>query len=71
MKFRTLKTLILTAFLFFAAQSLSAHPLPPPPEHGGSGDQPAPIGSGLLILAGLTAAYGAKKVYDARRKISE
>ncbi len=71
MKSRTLKTFILAAFLFIAAQSLSAHPLPPPPDHGGSGDQPAPIGSGLLILVGLGAAYGAKKVYDARKKISE
>ncbi len=69
MKSNIFKTLILFAFIFLGAQSLSADPLPPPPDHGGSGDQPAPIGSGLLILAGLGAAYGAKKMYDARKKI--
>lgn len=70
MKSRTLKTLILFAFLFLGAQTLSADPLPPPPDHGQGGDQqPAPIGSGLLILAGLGAAYGARKVYNARKKM--
>jgi len=46
---------------------------PPPPGHGQSGDQRpgggAPIAGGLGILLALGAAYGAKKVYDARKDL--
>ena len=42
-----------------------------PSQHGEEGDQPAPIGSGIAILLTLAGAYGAKKVYDARKKIRE
>jgi len=51
---------------------------PPPPNGGenptepGSGNTPvgggAPIGSGLVILMTLGAAYGGKKVWDFRNK---
>jgi hypothetical protein len=49
----------------------------PPPPNGGqtpgeAGNTPvgggAPIGGGLLILVALGAGYGAKKVYDFRRR---
>ena len=58
--------------------SASAPP-PPPPPPGGSGGQtpiggsggPAPIGSGLVMLISMGAAYGAKKVYDARKRLEE
>ncbi len=38
----------------------------PPPHHGSTGDQGsgAPIGTGVVILLGLGAAYGGKKLYD-------
>ena len=44
---------------------------PMPSRHGEEGNQPAPIGSGIAILLTLAGAYGAKKVYDARKKIRE
>ena len=50
-------------------------PPPPPAGHGSSGDQSpggtAPIGSGLVILLGLGAAYGGKKIFQAWRKVEE
>ena len=42
-----------------------------PSQHGEDGNQPAPIGSGIAILLTLAGAYGAKKVYDARKKLRE
>lgn len=48
---------------------------PPPPGHGSGGNQSpggmAPIGSGLILLLGMGAAYGAKKVFDARKRLEE
>ena len=56
--------------------SASAPPPPPPPGGPGGGDQPigggaAPIGSGLVMLVSMGAAYGAKKIYNARKKLEE
>jgi len=55
--------------------SASAPPPPPPPGGPGGGDTPiggaAPIGSGLVMLISMGAAYGAKKVYDARKRLEE
>ena len=45
-------------------------PPPPPPGHGNQGNKPpndTPLGSGLGVLLALGLAYGAKKVYDARK----
>ena len=63
--------------LLFAAMLLSATPLlaqgpppPPPSGHGNAGNAPAggnaPIGSGMVILLALGAAYAGKKAYDAK-----
>jgi hypothetical protein len=53
----------------------SAPPPPPPPPGGGGSGSPiggtAPIGSGLIMLISMGAAYGAKKVYNARKRIEE
>jgi hypothetical protein len=55
----------------------SAPPPPPPPgPNPGGGDIPigggaAPIGSGLIMLISMGAAYGAKKVYNARKRLEE
>lgn len=51
-------------------------PPPPPPQHGGEGNAApgggmAPVGSGLVLLLGMGAAYGAKKVWSARKKTDE
>ncbi len=46
-----------------------------PPGGSGGGDTPigggAPIGGGSLILIGLAAAYGGKKVFDLRKNKEE
>ena len=64
--FLTLPVIIVTA---------SAPPPPPPPDEVGSSDTPiggpAPIGSGLVLLVSMGAAYGAKKVYNARKRLEE
>jgi hypothetical protein len=48
---------------------------PPPSDHGGGNNAspggPAPIGSGLVVLLSLGAAYGSKKVFDARKRLEE
>ena len=64
---------ILFLFMFFAVSASVGQP--PPPDRGQDGDQApqqeGPIGSGIAILLTLAGAYGAKKVYDARKKIRE
>ena len=55
--------------LVVASVALYAAP-PPPPPPGQSTDQPAPLGSGLAVLATLGLAYGAAKLYRARKKKS-
>ncbi len=66
---------ILTTLALAITLSLGAAAQPPPPgDHGGEEDaspQETPIGSGLIILLALGAAYGAKKVYDARKRFAE
>jgi hypothetical protein len=53
----------------------SAPPPPPPPDDPGGSDSPiggaAPIGSGIVMLVSMGAAYGAKKIYDARKRLEE
>jgi len=55
--------------------SASAPPPPPPPGGPTGGDAPiggsAPIGSGLVMLMSMGAAYGAKKIYNARKRLEE
>jgi len=68
-----MKTQILRSILVgtLVLMSLGLIAQPPPPGHGEDEDQPAPIGSGLGILLALGAAYGAKKVYDARKRLRQ
>ncbi len=67
-----MKKQIITALFtiaFVLSASIGFTQPPPPPTgagHGASGNQTggnAPVGSGLLILLGLGAAYGGKKLY--------
>lgn len=74
---RIIRHMILLAFLVIA--SVFTNPIlagepPPPPPPGSEGDIPgggASIGGGLLVLLSLSAGYGLKKLYDARRKLDE
>ncbi len=59
--------LVTIAFSLFAFNGFTQPPPPPSGGHGQSGNQSgggAPVGSGLVILLGLGAAYGGKKVLD-------
>lgn len=77
------RILVLTTFLvsmLFFADNLMAQPQPPDPMNtgiggGNAGSGPigggAPVGSGLVFLLLMSAAYGAKKVFDSRKRIIE
>jgi hypothetical protein len=78
MKKAILNLIITGLFLIVPAiiASASAPPPPPPPPGGGGTPSPigggtAPIGSGLVMLISMGAAYGAKKVYNARKRLEE
>ena len=62
-------------FISFVRVSLADPPPPPPPGgHGQSGNQTpagAPIDGGLGILLAMGAAYGGKKLYQARKSSKE
>jgi hypothetical protein len=68
---KTIGTLIaVCALIILPIYSAMAAPPPPPPDLG-SGHVfigGAPIGNGLLILVALGLAYGAKRLYDSRKK---
>jgi hypothetical protein len=70
--------LIITGLFITLPVIIASASAPPPPPPGGpdtGNDQPiggaAPIGSGLIMLVSMGAAYGAKKVFDARKKLEE
>ena len=71
MKKAIIKIFMISAVALFAYTSAFSQGPPPPPGFGEPEDQPAPIGSGLGILLALGAAYGAKKVFDARKKFKK
>jgi hypothetical protein len=75
MKKSIINTLIAIAFIVAPLISFASAP-PPPPPGGPSGEDneiggSAPIGGGLGILLALGAAYGTKKIFDARKKLAE
>lgn len=63
------KLLFVFSFFLLSVGLMAQLPPPPPPEgHGSTTDSPAPVGSGLAMLIGLSALYGAKKVYIAHKE---
>jgi hypothetical protein len=65
---------LIFGLLFGISAITIAQPAPPPPgNHGMDGNQggAAPIGSGLAILLTMGAAYGGKKIFDARKRLEE
>lgn len=67
--------MIILCFIGFAQVTLADNPAPPPPTggHGMNGNQApgAPIDGGLGILLAMGAAYGGKKIYQARKNKSK
>ena len=64
--FKNIYKILLVALisLLLAVPAVAQDPPPPPPGHGETGNVPgggAPVGSGLLILSLLGAAYGIRK----------
>ncbi len=63
--------IVLVVLLSFFSLGVIAQP-PPPSERGSDENEPTgTIGSGLIIMLAMAAGYGAKKVYDARRRLLE
>ncbi|MBC8320128.1 MAG: hypothetical protein H8E34_05335 [Bacteroidetes bacterium] len=69
---KKIKFILAGLLVAFALNVLSQVPPDPPGGHGSSGDAGAgggaPIGSGLLILLGLAAAYGGTKLYQIKKE---
>jgi len=66
-------TAIVALFILLANAGFTQDPPPPPPGggHGLPGNQAppgggVPVGSGLIILMALGAAYGGRKIYQIR-----
>lgn len=77
MKTQIYKALLIAGLMIASVISLHGQSVPPPPpsDPGAGGNQPvgggAPIGAGIGFLLVMAAGYGAKKVYDARKKLAE
>jgi len=65
--------ILFAAVLLFVSLTQVAIAQPPPPGHSSTSNQSqgAPVGSGVMILLTLSAAYGAKKIYTARQEKDE
>jgi len=71
MKHTVCRLIVVFAFVYALALPASSQP-PPPQDFGQEGNQdpePTSVGGGLLFLLALAGGYGAKKVYDGRRKL--
>jgi hypothetical protein len=73
---KVILNLIITGLFIVVPVIMVTASAPPPPPPGGPGGGtpiggPAPIGSGIVMLLSMGVAYGAKKIYDARKKLEE
>jgi hypothetical protein len=70
-----IKTLLIAIFFSLSMVTLADGPPPPPPNPGtgggGGGPVGAPIDGGLGILLAMGGAYGARKLYKARKDKKE
>lgn len=76
MKTNIAKVILTVSFLLYGFGMMAQTP-PHPPGHGSASNEvpgpgpSAPIGSGMILLIGLSAAYGARKVYSTRQEEQE
>ncbi|MDD2963959.1 MAG: hypothetical protein PHQ65_10155 [Bacteroidales bacterium] len=76
MKLNIIKNIVLFSSLVIPMLTF-AQPNPGSNAGGGSvggnpiGGGAAPVGSGIALLLALGAGYGAKRIYDARKKLAE
>ncbi len=76
---KNIAKLMITGLIALAPAFSMAQPTPGNNSNGsavggnpiGGGGGAAPVGSGVGLLLGLAAAYGAKRIYDARKKLEE
>ncbi|MFO0358115.1 MAG: PID-CTERM protein-sorting domain-containing protein [Sphingobacteriaceae bacterium] len=67
-----LRLLLVTVFFIGLVAVSFAGPPPPPPPNSGPPCWPPPcipIDGGITLLMAAGAAFGAKKIYDSRKKI--
>ncbi|HET8858954.1 hypothetical protein [Marivirga sp.] len=65
---KIIKSTLIFSILFFGILSLNAQPGPPTnPTDPTPGDNPVPI-TGIEYLIAAGAAFGAKKIYDKKKK---
>lgn len=69
MKLKPLLPLVI--FVFLSTIAIAGPPPPPPPNSGPPCWPPPciPIDGGITLLMAAGAAFGAKKIYDSRKKI--
>lgn len=66
---KTLKLILTFSILLFGSQILLSAPPPPPSGSPGCWPPPCvPIDGGITFLIAAGAAYGAKKLVDARKR---
>jgi hypothetical protein len=75
-KFKIVAAVLTLGFIIGLSTISIPQPPPPPAGHGYTGDTApgggmAPVGSGLVLLLSMGAAYGAKKVFNARKRLEE
>jgi hypothetical protein len=72
MKMKTNALILLGVFLLLGSVAFAAFPPPPPPSNGPPCWPPPciPIDGGITLLMAAGAAYGAKKLYNSRKKES-
>ncbi|MDO8998198.1 MAG: hypothetical protein Q7W45_00425 [Bacteroidota bacterium] len=66
---KAIKSILTISFIIFGTQILLSAPPPPPAGSPGCWPPPCiPIDGGVTFLIAAGAAYGAKKLIDARKK---
>ena len=72
---KVILNLVLVGLFIIAPVIMVSASSPPPPPPGPGGSEPiggaAPVGSGIALLISMGVAYGAKKIYNARKRLEE